>query len=138
MSIIIVSLNKRAPTPEPGLLLSVDSFPSRVHYIELAPLLGYLITLTASSAHNLLGLEGNEMSSCYNPSQVISCVTFGPNRPPDCLMLSKGGKILTIFRQVLVSRSSSEAHHDPFNAPKRAIEISSYEEMKHGPTKLLL
>ena len=25
---------KRAPIPEPGLLLGVDSFPSCVHYIE--------------------------------------------------------------------------------------------------------
>ena len=39
-----------------------------------------------------------------------------------------------IFRQVLVSCQLSASSHDPFNTPKRAIEISSYEEMKHGPT----
>jgi hypothetical protein len=46
----------------------------------------------------------------------------------------KGRQIFDIFRQVLVE-ARSEAHHDPFNTPKHAIEISSYEEMKHGPTR---
>ena len=50
-------------------------------------------------------------------------------------MLSKGGKILTFLRQVLVSRSSSEALMTLLT-PKRAIEISSYEEMKDSPTSL--
>ena len=56
-------------------------------------------------------------------------------RPPDCLMLSKGGKILTFLRQVLVFCQISASSHDPFNAPKRTIEISSYEVMKHSPTQ---
>ena len=51
-------------------------------------------------------------------------------------MLSKGGKILTFLRQVLVFCQISASSHDPINAPKRAIEISSYEEMKDSPTSL--
>ena len=46
----------------------------------------------------------------------------------------KGRQNFAIFRQVLVSCQLSASSHDPFNTPKRAIEISSYEEMKHDPT----
>jgi hypothetical protein len=52
-------------------------------------------------------------------------------------MLSRGGKILGHFLTGyrVVNLRSSEAHHDPFNTPKHAIETNSYEGMKHGPTQ---
>ena len=49
------------------------------------------------------------MSSCSNPSQLIPCATFGPKRPPDCLMLSKGGKILPFSDRFSCLASSQPA-----------------------------